>query len=190
MKCKSCQENISTKFAHAIKCNTCPFCGKEIIDTELQIILSNLKETMDNSAKYMSQIEDWLMANYSLKKFDLNEEVKIENSERSFRSGKGNIVKRSDGDDISDVEETTVFAKRSGANFKSMVDKIKGQTITLNDVVEDEVEMEETGSFDNSDKSAMSNLFEEPPVPQELELQKLKRLRSQAQGEGKFRRSE
>lgn len=68
MKCKSCEEIVASKFAHAIKTNTCPFCGQEIMEPALQSILSNLQALMKEAEPFMAEVEDWLANNYSLRK--------------------------------------------------------------------------------------------------------------------------
>src|SRR5271170_5480410 len=67
MKCKSCEEVVPSKFAHAIKQNECPLCGGEIMPVQLQNILSSLKTLMEEAKdKYMDEVKDWLASNYSL----------------------------------------------------------------------------------------------------------------------------
>lgn len=67
MKCKSCEGDVPPKFAHAILMNTCPLCGEEIMDKDLQIILAELKHCMSEGvAQYPESIFDWLKSNYNL----------------------------------------------------------------------------------------------------------------------------
>ena len=73
MKCKSCSEEITYKFAFAISSNTCPMCGGEIVSEELRNILSELKEVMQATAQYRAEIFDWLYSNYQLVSKDSEE---------------------------------------------------------------------------------------------------------------------
>lgn len=66
MKCKSCQGEVSPKFAHAIAINMCPLCGEAIMEPELQNALKNLKTAMEISALYPDEVFDWLKSNYNL----------------------------------------------------------------------------------------------------------------------------
>jgi hypothetical protein len=66
MKCKSCQEEVSSKFAYALSTNACPFCGQEIIDEELKDALNNLREAMTVVDTYPVEIFDWLKSNFGL----------------------------------------------------------------------------------------------------------------------------
>lgn len=66
MKCKSCTNDVPPKFAHAIKTNICPFCGEEIMDSELQCALTDLQTAMDFTENYQEEIFDWLKCNYGL----------------------------------------------------------------------------------------------------------------------------
>lgn len=66
MKCKSCNEEVSQKFSHAITTNACPYCGNEIVPVELQVSLSELKEVMTATDQYHDEIFDWLKFHYGL----------------------------------------------------------------------------------------------------------------------------
>ena len=66
MKCKSCQEEVSQKFNHAISVNICPYCGQEIVPLELQAALADLKEVMKATEQFKEEIFDWLHFNYQL----------------------------------------------------------------------------------------------------------------------------
>ena len=66
MKCKSCTNDVPPKFSHAIKTNICPFCGEEIMDSELQSALGDLQVAMEATDYYQEEIHDWLKCNYGL----------------------------------------------------------------------------------------------------------------------------
>lgn len=66
MKCKSCQGEVPPKFTHAIAVNSCPLCGDEIMEADLQIALTELKSAMSATANYPEEVFDWLKSNYNL----------------------------------------------------------------------------------------------------------------------------
>jgi len=66
MRCKSCTNEVPPKFSHAIKTNICPFCGEEIMDSELQLALTGLQEAMLAVEEYPDEMHDWLKCNYQL----------------------------------------------------------------------------------------------------------------------------
>src|SRR5258708_29467785 len=147
MLCKSCTQDIPLKFAHAISVDICPFCGKELIDTKLQSILNELKNTMENAKDYMKEVEDWLFSNYSFKKADINEVIvdknqvnnteKVDHQPTTKPHGHNLTVNRRDNNDKHsqnenniEVEEqpSTIFTKRAGIiNPKNAIDYIRGK---------------------------------------------------------------
>jgi hypothetical protein len=100
MKCNSCSEEVSSKFAHAIATNVCPFCGETIMDVNLQLVLNGLREVMTESVKqeFIPQTFDWLKSNFNLISVESdeyqqlihnNEQLKNELEELKSRGGKG-----------------------------------------------------------------------------------------------------
>ena len=75
MQCQSCKEEVLAKFVHAISVNSCPFCGGEIVSSEVKAIMNTLSLAFNDAKNHMSQIEDWLMTNYSLRLIKDNEVV-------------------------------------------------------------------------------------------------------------------
>lgn len=132
MICKSCKEIIPSKFAHAIKTNICPFCGEEIMDSELQSVLSELQSVMKNAEPYMEAVEEWLSSNYSLKKV-----VKGSHSSSTLSPIKEGEDESFDEESIRRQTEaaknTTDFQKRAGIkahsggmSAKELIAQIKG----------------------------------------------------------------
>lgn len=68
MKCQSCEEEVPSKFQYAIATNCCPLCGQQIMEPELQKILSSLREVMAEAASmdYQPAAFDWLHSNFKL----------------------------------------------------------------------------------------------------------------------------
>lgn len=70
MQCNSCNTNIDPKWKHAIDKNICPFCGQSILEEHLKQLISTLSTTMEQLQQYPSQLNDWMLANYSYIKTD------------------------------------------------------------------------------------------------------------------------
>lgn len=151
MQCKSCNEDVPSKFTHAISINVCPLCGGEIVPIFLKEILNKLQSVLTEAKEYMLDIEDWLLTNYKLHRI-ADDEVVVKkedlpaNLDPSMRpqgkSGKGISVHRSDDDDGEDVEVDDAkplnqFAKRAGVSPKMTSQKalefIKGKAEQDND---------------------------------------------------------
>lgn len=121
MKCKSCQGEVPPKFTHAIAVNSCPLCGEEIMEADLQVALTELKSAMSATANYPDEVFDWLKSNYNLIPQTLMDE-KLAMMESSFNARvqtevdkvKANYfkatpkVKSSSGNDEVTAEEITV----------------------------------------------------------------------------------
>lgn len=209
MKCMSCSEDISPKFAHAISQNTCPMCGNEIMHAKLQVILTDLKAALDDASEYPAEVEDWLLSNYSLKKFDLSQEpqTNVRSSGPMFdetgklinpKPGSKPISVNRTGEDMGtaagDQEGMTDFAKRAGVkSLKRAVEHIQGAAdpSEFGSDPEDGVLIDDGSAvpLDNRGKMELQDIFaEDQGKSQILELEKLKRLRAQGQGDGKIRR--
>ena len=70
MKCISCEVEINPKWKHAIDINLCPFCGKEIMDSQLKDLLTSLADLMTKMQGYSEQLNDWMLSNYNFIKTD------------------------------------------------------------------------------------------------------------------------
>lgn len=145
MKCKSCEQEISQKFAHSLKTNICPFCGETIMDEDLVVALSELRDVMELTKEWKSEMLEWLKTNYNLidasseeyqalveKAKSIPAKIKVDPKEVQLDT-KGNQIT---GTPIQSQETTNVFMKRAqvpGAKnpeyYKSMANKInKGST--------------------------------------------------------------
>jgi hypothetical protein len=197
MKCQTCKEEISPKFSHAISTNVCPFCGKEIMTKELQNILGELKIVFDDAKDYMTEVEGWLSSNFSFKRVK-DSEVIIEKAEldklkeqsksREILLNPGKKIKVNRNEEDSEETETTIFSKRAGVlNHKKAVDFIKGaanpeEFSGVDDEYGDVSIDENVPPLNDNEQNEMANLFRQDNLAkvQELELQKLKRLRATA----------
>jgi Zn-finger nucleic acid-binding protein len=66
MKCNNCSNEINTKWQHAISENLCPFCGKSIMDEELQKLLVDIKPLILKLETDFSQAWlEWIDTNFS-----------------------------------------------------------------------------------------------------------------------------
>jgi|ERR1700722_1625766 len=217
MRCKSCKEDVPPKFVHAISVNVCPLCGQEIMDAKLQSILNDLKSAMDKASEYSEESADWLFSNYGLKKWDPNQI----NNEAYFQGGSiltpthpkqqlpgfrsPSPVRRSEDEDSdmeveSPAEEVSIFAKRAGlkpSNFKKVIEHIQGAADPTafhgqdDEYGELEGIEEPSAPLDARGKKEIMSIFKEDDA-KSLELEKLKKFRSQASvagNGGKFWRS-
>jgi hypothetical protein len=200
MRCQACHEEIPSKFAHAIKTNVCPFCGKSIMSEKLQIILGDLKAALEDAKEFPTEVEDFLLSNYSLKKFDPNEIIPQPNTtinrDGSFslinpKPGSKPIGVHRAGDTLEEDPNMTAFAKRAGIkSFKRVVEDIQGAAPSDEFVGQDAdysmMDDSNTTPLDRQGANELQGLFEETnPI---LELEKLKRLRNAGMSDGKIRR--
>lgn len=195
MKCKSCNEDVPPKFTHAISVNICPLCGQEIMSAKLQNILGELKIAFGDAKEYMSEIEDWLYSNYSFKKIN-EDQIVINKSELKKELNNPPIkVNRSEGDEIvlDEPRAQSVFERRAGIkNHKKNLDFIKGRSFGPahpSEFKDDEAEWNdaEQQALQNNEDVDMNNLFDTDDS-RTLELEKIKKIRSQNSGGGAFRR--
>jgi hypothetical protein len=143
MKCRSCEEVVPSKFAHAIQKNECPLCGGEIMPAQLKTILSGLKDLIDQAQRdeYMDEVKDWLASNYSLGVVNKNVLAGVDGN-----SGEAQNVK------LSGPELYNKFAARAGVpgaaggkpqpSLKSVVEEIRGRDEPMNMDADDVSEME------------------------------------------------
>ena len=208
MKCKNCQEEISPKFAHAISNNCCPMCGKEIMDAALKDLFGNLIVVFENAKNYMTEVQDWLFTNFSMKVIKDTDIVidKLEYDELVAKTKfPAKNIRLPEEGEVSEENNKIAsgFANRAGVKpiHKKAIDFIKGQTSGAADPSEfvgiddeyGEVNLMEDQQnnlkpIGNQEKNMMSNLFDNP---QDVEIEKLKKLKSQrnfASGGGKFSR--
>src|ERR1700677_4862388 len=68
MQCLSCSNDVSPKFAHALKTNVCPMCGEQIMVPELHNALRGLQTIMDEAIEqaYDAQVVQWFSSNFDL----------------------------------------------------------------------------------------------------------------------------
>lgn len=131
MKCISCSVEINPQWKNAIEINTCPFCGKFIVEEHLKNLLTSLSETMDKLLEYQDQLNDWMLSNYKyiktnspdIKEYmpkDMAKEIDLEFEERKNKKSFTTTVKNDQGEDedvqvekIQSEEKTNDFFKRA-----------------------------------------------------------------------------
>jgi Zn-finger nucleic acid-binding protein len=203
MLCNTCKEDVSSKFAHALSVNICPMCGGSIIDEKLKSILNDLKIIMEDAKNYPEQVADWLFSNYQFKKFDPNEAPIQFNSSGTTPAHRSPITVSRSAEDVLKPEKmvpTSVFQTRAGTNkIKRAVDIIRGGSsggaAPMSEFIGTDPEYADEPAFDDSGiapldgKGAndLQNIFSNPPSSQDMEIQRLKKLRASAGG-GTFRR--
>lgn len=205
MRCKSCGEDVPSKFKKAISENSCPICGDEIVDPKLQIALNNLKVALDAAQEFPEQLADWLAANYNFKKFDPNNEPRTNNNIGIVPKtiSVNRIGEDDDNAETHQVDDRTDFARRAGVklNHKKIISEIQGNMMGSADPSEfnDENSSEyesvdsyaDTTPLDARGQKDVLNLFPvDTKMEQALELQKLRNYRKQFAGndDGKIRR--
>lgn len=199
MKCKSCNEVVPSKFAHAIKQNECPLCGGEIMPAQLGIILAEMKNLLDMAQKdqYMDEVKDWLASNYSLGAVNKNNSDGV-----GGNPTEGN-------NKLTGPELYSKFAARAGVpgagkpqpSLKSVVEEIKGRSepvvVEADEAseMESQIQVEEAG---DGDHNAIVEAFSQGAgvvnntVATTFNSERMKKLKAQSalagEGGGSFRR--
>jgi hypothetical protein len=181
---------------------------------ELKNIFAELKILMSNAEPYMSEVEDWLYTNYSLKKVFPGEEkpnnsidfIAQAKAKMANKSGSISVNRSSDDEENNSDEDSapkTIFAQRAGIKaHKKALDFIKGRTSGAADPSEFVGEDEEYADVSDEENynepplnareaNQLSSLFEDPSKGKssnELDIENLKRVRKQIAGRGIFRR--
>lgn len=166
MKCKSCHEVIPPKLNHALRSNICPYCGEEIMASELKEILSNLQEVMKLSEPYAEEVEEWLGANYGLHK---------EGSHRAT----GLVSEASDSFTEEDIQKETEIAKRTAEIHRRSLVKHKSKKSIL-EQIQGRSESSEV-EFDNQDEKLSYGDFEDG---NDLSPNELNQIKSVVGGSG------
>lgn len=139
MQCKSCKEDVPSKFSHAILTNQCPLCGDAIMDEELQESLKLLKNAMSAVKDYPKEIFDWLKSNYNLySQEDLNEKVasvKVAPQPRSVRQAHSE-KESADVDLDSNGNQTTGVPLQDSSQTDKFFNS-PTNTVTRNDYLKD-----------------------------------------------------
>jgi hypothetical protein len=187
MQCKSCQDEVPAKFAHAISINVCPLCGGQIIPEFIKNILNELKTVLDKAKDHFADVEDWLLANYNLRQIKDTEVVvnkddlpaTLDPSVRPPQGKTGKIkVKRSgEEDDNEEVEAENApplnkFAVAAGVNPKitsqRALEFIKGKAKqdSNSDALKEAFLKDEEGAVDDSpldrnELATVQNMFED-----------------------------
>lgn len=75
MQCMSCNENIPPSWISCIQRNSCPACGKEIMNEKSKEMLDELREAMQRMPSDPEGLAGWLLSNYKLVKIGDGEPV-------------------------------------------------------------------------------------------------------------------
>lgn len=214
MRCQSCSEEISSKFASAISRNACPYCGDLILSDDLKNVLAELHTVFEMSKEFPDEVGEWLSANYGLVKVADDqvvvnkEEWELQQKKANFVSGgKGQSVKRSgsDGEDGKMMEDAdmgkTVFSQRAGVKIpsKSAIDYIRsgngvGAARPEDFVGSDEDEegnIVNTEPLDEEEINNIDDIFNNPAedrLAKLMELEKRRNVRLPVGMESKVRR--
>lgn len=188
----------------------CPLCGGEIMEPALQDVLKNLQIIMKDAEPFMSEVEEWLATNYSLRKGSAND-VKAKQRPLNEDGEEETFDEESIRKQTAAAKSAIDFQKRAGIktnDMKSLVEKIqsgKGAADPSEFVGIDPdygpIDMSnESGSAPLTERDAMqmvSALDHLPPANEDAEeviknyyeIEKLKKLqRGTPTGKGTFTR--
>lgn len=124
MKCISCNTEIDPKWKHAITKNSCPFCGKDILDDKLKKLFSTAESVLTElSNNYPSELEDWMRSNFlfvkpnKIAQHHLNSNVK--SAAKSNANIKTEIIDgeevQVEGEVLNDSSVNDAFMQNAGA---------------------------------------------------------------------------
>lgn len=130
MRCISCEVEINPKWAHAIEQNICPFCGAQIMDSNLKESLSSLKDIMEKMHEYNEQLDDWLLSNFNYIKID-----------------SPNLINYISKDDISELYHNLKKPSNNSFDKNKHIVKVKTEQGEEDVEVEKTQSEEETNSF-------------------------------------------
>jgi len=175
MKCISCEMQIDPKWKHAIDINTCPFCGRFIMDEELKELFSSLCDTMEDLTSYQDQLDDWMLSNHNYIKTTSDKLISYVPQEY-LDSLKQEAVDKYKQDLDLDTED---FEKRKNKKFKVKVTTEAGEQ----EVVAEKIQSEEkTNGFYNRAEAVKPNIEGFKSVAEKT--QHLKAMAQQIKREG------
>ena len=113
MKCVTCEVEINPQWKHAIDLNTCPFCGQEIMKSDLKNLLSTLHESMSVAVTaYPEELEDWLYSNFGFHKG----KRRANGDKHKVMVDTGNGEEEVEAQSILDEDATNKFFERAEAH--------------------------------------------------------------------------
>lgn len=135
MICISCQTEINPKWTSAIEKNECPFCGQVILDEELKTMLSSLRGLLDALQDFPSELDDWMLSNFSYIKTTSDDLVNYVSPEL-IRGHGSKVTKHTEkiGDQDVIIEKTQSEKETNGFHARAL--NKKGS----NGIVDDQIE--------------------------------------------------
>lgn len=126
MKCISCESEINPKFKHAIEQNSCPFCGKSIMEELLKSLLITLQDTMQKMQEYPEQLNDWLFSNYNYVRTDSPDLIRFVPKEQLK-----DLKKEVDNEDFVERKKKVIKVKvENGKEVEVVTEKIQADSKT------------------------------------------------------------
>lgn len=110
MRCMNCGANIPPEWVNAIQSNTCPGCGKEIMNSPTQDLLKELTEAMQKMPNDPAGVAGWLLSNYRFQKIG-----DVQPVEKFHRQGGSGSVVAGDGDSLKIAPNYNQFVQRNNA---------------------------------------------------------------------------
>jgi hypothetical protein len=176
MQCVNCSAVINPEWVHAISNNTCPSCGKNIMEDNNFELLSELKTAILSMAEknidvLAEGLAGWLVSNYHMRKIVDN----VEPTEfHSTKNGKANR-------DIK-IRETNQFFKNNNIvpkTMKDVKDKYSNLIEAINSGLDNDVDLESDGPPLSENELEDLKSMEMESLPPALHMDKLARLQKQ-----------
>jgi len=191
MKCTNCTAEINPKWTHAVNMNLCPFCGKEIMSSEIKDLLSALTSTIESLSSYPEYLDDWLGTHGYVKRVLVKQTVNhgvAKSISHNDPEIEGEFASKTVS--VHDQEKTNKFFKNARVgdvvnktqHLKSLVSKIKSSapetdTVDMENLNPEEIEEYQLAMSDYTDNTITSALkqddYEDEIPPAALALSQL-----------------
>lgn len=163
MKCMSCTAEIPPAWVHAINSNSCPGCGGNIMDSQAQTLLAEVRDAMNQMSSNPEGLAGWLLSNYKLQKVGDAEPTGFHQRSAGEEKGTYHIQGNANSSALAPAanapNEGTLlfqqFLKRTGVKLPdaSAMKKAAGTTAIM-DIGDDEgedIESDESIEFEGND---------------------------------------
>jgi len=139
MKCLSCGIEIPPQWVNALKNNSCPACGKEIMSKDIQELINGLSEALEKMPNNPQGIACWITSNYKLEKIADYEPTQFTTAKKP-----GNINRNAtNSEQKTAVEKFFERAQVNLAEIPSRKAKVPPQVKTMDDIEGDDQDVVE-----------------------------------------------
>lgn len=198
-KCKTCNSEISPEWVFAIKSNTCPGCGGEIMNKASEEFVKELAEALEKMPNNPAGLAGWIVSNYKLEKIGNCEPVEFKTKQAQTDNGTNKVATMSkffknagmSEEKIRDIEKARkkVLSGQNELLIDDNVDSdvddgdISNITEYINGLVSDDDPLANIGSGYNNSQVAKARFLLE-----EQQMKKDKAAESLSFGVGGFKR--